>query len=220
MICTECLKAQGTFCRGCDACAPCLEKKGVESCVDCGWCYACVGLKSVEHLGYRVGLAFKAEGNFCRGCGACAPCLERKDVEFCVDCGWCDACVGHKSVEWESRKKRRDDEDGGQGFWMPQACKHHVPEYGKTLDMKCERQESENEEGYIECQDETKDEPKESEANQENGQIEEKNRYAYCTLRVSLHGSDTTPKDFKAYLSTAVSKHSQNRASRAFPPSS
>ncbi len=93
----------------------------------------------MEYLGYRVGLAFKAEGTFCRGCGACAPCLERKNVEFCVDCGWCDACVGHKSVEWESRKKMRDDEYDGEAFWMPKACKHHVLEYGKTLDMKCKR---------------------------------------------------------------------------------
>ena len=50
---------------------------------------------------------------------------------------------------------------------MPKACKRHVPEYEKTLNMKCERQESENEEGYKESQDEIEDEPKKREANHE-----------------------------------------------------
>lgn len=98
IICVEFLKAQGVFCRGCDACASCLDKKGVEFCVDCGWCYTCVGLRSLEWLGERIGSACKVGGNFCKGCGACAPCLQRKGVEFYASREWCDLCVGHKLV--------------------------------------------------------------------------------------------------------------------------
>lgn len=146
IVCIKCLKAQEIFCKGCDACNPCLEKKGIEFCVNCGWCYACVRLKSVEWLGQIIGLAREAEGKCCRGYGACAPCLGRKGVEFCGDCGWCDICVRHKSEKNE------------EPFWIQKPCERHVPEYGKAINMERAREEG---------QDTTEDESEESEPFQE-----------------------------------------------------
>ena len=81
----------------------------------------------------------KAQGKFCGGCRSCAGCLEKEGVKLCAECDWCDACVKLKFVEWETRKNERANEDDGEGFFMSRACKHHVPEYWKTVDFKLER---------------------------------------------------------------------------------
>lgn len=90
----------------------------------------------------------KAKEKFCRGCRSCAGCLGQKGLKYCTDCGWCDACVELKSVEWEIRKSECDEEEEeevGPGFAMEKSCKHHVPGYWKTLDMRSERQGREKE---------------------------------------------------------------------------
>lgn len=103
----------------------------------------------------------KARGEFCRGCDACAPCLEKKGVEFCRDCGWCYACEGLKSLEGESRNKTWEP------FFVRETCKHHVPEYGKALDMERESEENQNEDVYEEGQDMHEDEYEESNASRD-----------------------------------------------------
>ena len=176
-ICVECLKARDLFCRGCDACASCLEKKGVEFCVDCGWCYVCVEPRSLDLSGLSIGYNYRHKEKLCRGCGSCASCLERKGIEFCAICGSCDPCMGQ--MRMEIRKRKCDHDALNWAFFnTSMACPHHILEHAKTSDLQSHGLEYENEEISEDGLTKREDEHEEIDANQEdnddNGKEEER----------------------------------------------